>query len=290
MAIKSIKIVQSVTNKTEITERYFSEISKEGVITQQEEIELAKRIRNGDKSALDKLVKSNLKFVISVAKQFQNKGISFDDLISEGNLGLIEAANRFDETRGFKFISYAVWWIRQAILKSISEHGRVVRLPLNRIGDISRYTSATIKLEQKLKRSPNSDEIMEELQISEEEYRILITSSSWSVSLDKKISEGEDDTTLMDVIENKNSMRPDENVVDESFHTDLARVLNNLEDPREREVIKLYYGIGNNSSMALEEIGLKLGVGKERVRQIKDKALLHLRIRDRSNLLKKYLN
>jgi len=268
-------------------EKYLHEISKVPLLSPEEEIELARRIRKGDQEALEKLTKANLRFVVSVAKQYQSYGLSLGDLIDEGNLGLIKAANRFDETRGFKFISYAVWWIRQSILQALAEHSRIIRLPLNRIGILNKIEKIFSSLEQKYEREPSAAEIAEVLEISPSEVIEALNSTNPHISLDSSIDQ-DDDTKLVDVIENAAQEPPDVNLLDESLRIEIERALKSL-DEREAEVLRLYFGIEQEHPLTLEEIGQKFNLTRERVRQIKEKAITRLRHTTRSQALRTFL-
>jgi len=266
---------------------YLKEIGEESLLTPEEEVELAKRIKKGDQEALEQLTKANLRFVVAVAKQYQNQGLSLADLINEGNLGLIKAAKRFDETRGFKFISYAVWWIRQAILQALAEQSRIVRLPLNKVGVIHKISKTTNDLQQQFGREPDAHEIAEQLSIKSGEVSDALRFSSKHCSLDAPFNDGEDNS-LMDVIEDSSQPLPDENLMENSLKEEIEKVLNEL-DERERDVICLYFGINRERSYTLEEIGENYGLTRERVRQIKEKAIKRLRHTRRSKKLRPYL-
>ena len=286
--MRQLKISKSITNReSQSLEKYLQEIGREGLINAEEEVKLARRIREGDQVALDRLTKANLRFVVSVAKQYQNQGLSLPDLINEGNLGLIKAAKRFDETRGFKFISYAVWWIRQSILQSLAEQSRIVRLPLNQVGSLNKISKAFSKLEQEFEREPSSDELAHLLEISPDKITDTMRVAGKHVSMDAPFVNGEDNS-LLDVIENSDSPRADNLLMSESLQKEIDRSLNTLTD-REREVVKLFFGIGINHGLTLEEIGAKFDLTRERVRQIKEKAIRRLRHKSRSKLLKAYL-
>jgi len=274
-------------NPEDSLDQYLREINEIPLLQSEEEISLAKRIRGGDQEALERLTKANLRFVVSVAKQYQNQGLSLGDLINEGNLGLIKAATRFDESRGFKFISYAVWWIRQSILQALAEQSRIVRIPLNRIGTLNKIERLFATLEQDFEREPTADEIAEELDMSPIEIANLITSTSRQLSLDAPIDE-EEENKLIDIIENAGMPAPDSQLQFESMQIEIERALASLEE-REAEVIRLYFGISLEHPLTLEEIGQKFNLTRERVRQIKEKALRRLRHNSRSNLLRKYL-
>lgn len=269
-------------------DRYLQEIGEVPLLSPEEEVELARRIKEGDQKALEKLTLANLRFVVSVAKQYQNQGLSLGDLINEGNLGLIKAAKRFDETRGFKFISYAVWWIRQAILQALAEQSRIVRLPLNRVGAIHRISKASSGLEQEFGREPSPDEIAKELEMTASEVSDTLRISNRHYSLDAPFNQDEDNC-LLDVLEDELQSAPDEPLMDESLCQEIKKVLNTLTE-REAEVIRLYFGINRDKSLTLEEIGERFGLTRERVRQIKEKAIRRLRHTSRSRLLKSYLN
>ncbi len=285
--MRQLKITKSITNReSEALEKYLSEIGREELLTSDEEVELAQRIRKGDRKALERLTKANLRFVVSVAKQYQNQGLSLPDLINEGNLGLIKAAEKFDETRGFKFISYAVWWIRQSILQAIAEQSRIVRLPLNQVGSVNKINRLLNKFEQENERRPSVDEISEETDIPEDKVGEAMMASNRHVSVDAPFVDGEDNS-LLDVLVNDNAPMADKQLVIESLRTEIASVLNTLSD-RDRKVIKAFYGIGQ-PEMTLEEIGHKYGLTRERVRQIKEKAIRQLRNNTQNQILKAYL-
>lgn len=285
--MRQLKITKSITNRDSTSlEKYLQEIGHEERITAEEEAELARRIRNGDRAALDKLTKANLRFVVSVAKQYQNQGLSLPDLINEGNLGLIKAAEKFDETRGFKFISYAVWWIRQSIMQAIAEQSRIVRLPLNQVGSVSKINKVLNKFEQDNERRPSVQEIAEEVGLPQEKITDAMKVSGRHVSVDAPFVEGED-TGLLDVIPNEDSPMADKTLIAESLRQEVERVLQTLNE-RERNVIEAFFGI-NQPEMTLEEIGAKYGLTRERVRQIKEKAIRRLRQNTKNNLLKTYL-
>ncbi len=285
--MRQLKITKSITNReSEALEKYLSEIGREELLTSDEEVELAQRIRKGDRKALERLTKANLRFVVSVAKQYQNQGLSLPDLINEGNLGLIKAAEKFDETRGFKFISYAVWWIRQSILQAIAEQSRIVRLPLNQVGSVNKINRLLNKFEQENERRPSVDEISEQTDIPEDKVGEAMMASSRHVSVDAPFVDGEDNS-LLDVLVNDNAPMADKQLVMESLRTEITSVLNTLSD-RDRKVIKAFYGIGQ-PEMTLEEIGHKYGLTRERVRQIKEKAIRQLRNNTQNQILKAYL-
>ncbi|MFN0033798.1 MAG: RNA polymerase sigma factor RpoD/SigA [Saprospiraceae bacterium] len=287
--MRQLKITKSITNReSQSLEKYLQEIGKVDLLTPEEEVDLAKRIKQGDQIALEKLTKANLRFVVSVAKQYQNQGLSLSDLINEGNLGLIKAAQRFDETRGFKFISYAVWWIRQSILQALAEQSRIVRLPLNKVGSLNKINKAFSQLEQEFEREPSAEELAELLEISTDEVETTLGVAARHVSMDAPFVEGEDNS-LLDVLEN-NTMPGTDSHLDyaDSLRREIERSLGTLTD-RQADVIKLYFGIGVEHPLSLEDIGDKFGLTRERVRQIKDKAINKLRATSRSKLLKTYL-
>lgn len=286
--MRQLKITRSITNRESASlEKYLADISKEPMITAEEEARLARLIKSGDQQALDKLTKANLRFVVSVAKQYQNQGLSLPDLINEGNLGLIKAAKRFDETRGFKFISYAVWWIRQSILQAIAEQARIVRLPMNQIGSLSRITKAFSKLEQEFEREPTPDEVAAVTDMPLDKVSDALKVSLKHVSVDAPFAQGED-STLLDVMESTDTPRTDMNLINESLKKEVERSLHGLSE-REREVLILFFGIGDNQPYTLEEIGMKFNLTRERVRQIKEKALRRLRGRNFNLVLKAFL-
>ncbi len=286
--MRQLKISKQITSRDTLSiDKYLHEIAKVELISAEEEVELARRIKEGDKQALDKLVKANLRFVVSVAKQYQNQGLSLPDLINEGNVGLIKAAQRFDETRGFKFISYAVWWIRQAILQALAEQARIVRLPLNKIGSLNKINRILSRLEQEFEREPSANEIANELDVAPEDIKQLLKSSGRHVSMDAPLIEGEDNN-LYDVIKSEDSPKTDKKLLIESLQKEINRVLNTLSS-REREIVKLYYGLDNNPPHTLEEIGEKFGLTRERVRQIKEKAIRKLKHSSKSKVLKQFL-
>lgn len=287
--MRQLKITKSITNReSQSLEKYLQEIGKVDLLTPEEEVELAKRIKQGDQAALEKLTKANLRFVVSVAKQYQNQGLSLSDLINEGNLGLIKAAQRFDETRGFKFISYAVWWIRQSILQALAEQSRIVRLPLNKVGSLNKINKAFSELEQAYEREPSPEELAAQLEIPTEEVETTLGVAARHVSMDAPFVEGEDNS-LLDVLENTATPGTDSALeYRESLRREIERSLSTLTE-RQCDVIKLYFGIGVEHPMSLEDIGDKFGLTRERVRQIKDKAINKLRSANRSKLLKHYL-
>jgi RNA polymerase primary sigma factor len=286
--MRQLKITKSITNRESASlDKYLQEIGREELITADEEVVLAKKIRDGDQAALEKLTKSNLRFVVSVAKQYQNQGLSLPDLINEGNLGLIKAAKRFDETRGFKFISYAVWWIRQSILQALAEQSRIVRLPLNQVGSLNKINKAFSKLEQQFEREPSAEELSAILELPQDKVADTMRVSGRHVSMDAPFVNGEENS-LLDVLINHDSPRADNLLMNESLQREIERSLSTLTD-RERDVVKLFFGIGINHGLTLEEIGAKFDLTRERVRQIKEKAIRRLRHNSRSKLLKTYL-
>jgi len=285
--MRQLKITKSITNRESASlDKYLQEIGREDLITVEEEVELAQRIKKGDRIALEKLTRANLRFVVSVAKQYQNQGLSLPDLINEGNLGLIKAAEKFDETRGFKFISYAVWWIRQSILQALAEQSRIVRLPLNQVGSLNKINKAFSKFEQEHERKPSSEELAEELEIPVDKIADTLKVSGRHISVDAPFVEGEDNS-LLDVLVNDDSPNADRVLINESLTKEIDRALSTLTE-RESEIIKMFFGIGYQE-MTLEEIGDKFGLTRERVRQIKEKAIRRLRANSRSKLLKGYL-
>ncbi|MBQ8056106.1 MAG: sigma-70 family RNA polymerase sigma factor [Paludibacteraceae bacterium] len=285
--MRQLKITKSITNRESASlDKYLQEIGHEDLISVEEEVELAQRIRKGDRMALEKLTKANLRFVVSVAKQYQNQGLSLPDLINEGNLGLIKAAEKFDETRGFKFISYAVWWIRQSILQALAEQSRIVRLPLNQVGSLNKINKALSKFEQENERRPSAEELAGELNIPIDKIAETMKVSGRSTSIDAPFVEGEDNS-LLDVLVNDDSPYADHSLIDESLAREIDRTLSTLSE-RESEIVKMFFGIGGQE-MTLEEIGDKFGLTRERVRQIKEKAIRRLRQNSRSKLLKSYL-
>jgi RNA polymerase primary sigma factor len=286
--MRQLKITKSITNRESASlDKYLQEIGREELINAEEEVILAKKIRDGDQVALEKLTKANLRFVVSVAKQYQNQGLSLPDLINEGNLGLIKAAKRFDETRGFKFISYAVWWIRQSILQALAEQSRIVRLPLNQVGSLNKINKAYSKLEQEFEREPSAEELSTLLELPEDKVADTMRVSGRHVSMDAPFVNGEDNS-LLDVLVNHDSPRADSALMSESLQKEIERSLSTLTE-RERDVVKLFFGIGINHGLTLEEIGAKFDLTRERVRQIKEKAIRRLRHNSRSKLLKAYL-
>ena len=289
MSMRQLKITKSITNReSQSLEKYLQEIGKVELVSPEDEVKLARLIKQGDQKALDRLTKGNLRFVVSVAKQYQNQGLSLPDLINEGNLGLIKAAQRFDETRGFKFISYAVWWIRQSILQSLAEQARIVRLPLNKVGLTNRIQKTYSQLEQEYEREPSAEEVAEALGMDIEEVTASMNISSRHVSMDSPMSDGEENT-LLDVLENPNAEKTDGDLVyNQSLKTEIERSLTTLTE-RQKEVICFFFGIGVDHPMSLEDIGEKFSLTRERVRQIKDKAITKLKTNTRCQVLRTYL-
>jgi RNA polymerase primary sigma factor len=286
--MRQLKITPSITNRDSASlEKYLQEIGKESMIAPSEEPILAQKIRAGDAAALDKLFRANLRFVVSVAKQYQNQGLSLLDLINEGNLGLIKAAKKFDETKGFKFISYAVWWIRQSILQALAEQARIVRLPLNKLGALNKIKKAFVQLEQKYEREPSAEELSQILEMSEDQVADTLGVSGRAVSVDAPFDSKDDQSNLLDVLSNPNSPSADTEMIAESMQQDIIRSLNTL-PPKESDVLKLFYGIGHQRAHTLEEISMKLEMTRERVRQIKDNGIKRLRHNSRSRLLRTY--
>lgn len=286
--MRQLKITKSITNRESASvDKYLQDIGKVDLITPDVEVELASRIKQGDQVALEKLIKANLRFVVSVAKQYQNQGLSLPDLINEGNLGLIKAAKRFDHTKGFKFISYAVWWIRQSILQALAEHSRVIRLPLNKIGSLSKIKKVYSELEQQYEREPSAGELAQAMDLPEFKVKEALSVSGRHVSFDAPFQDGETGS-LLDVLPNLDSPKTDQVVLSESLNTEIERSLDTLTD-RQKDVVKLYFGIGVKHEMSLAEIGEKYGISRERVRQIKDKALRRLKHSARNKHLKAYL-
>ncbi len=288
--MRQLKITKQVTNReTASLDKYLQEIGKEDLISAEEEVILAQKIRNGDRKALERLTKANLRFVVSVSKQYQNQGLTLPDLINEGNLGLIKAAERFDETRGFKFISYAVWWIRQSILQALAEQARIVRLPLNKIGTINKINKAYSELEQKFERPPSAEELGEFLEVSADEVRQSLSNSGRHLSMDAPLSENDESSSSMyDVLPNTYMNSPEKELVTDSLRKDIERSLSTL-TIREGEVVRLYYGLNGRYPLTLEEIGEQFDLTRERVRQIKEKAIRRLKHTSRSRMLKSYL-
>ncbi|WP_340200291.1 RNA polymerase sigma factor RpoD/SigA [Ascidiimonas sp. W6] len=286
--MRQLKITKQVTNReSKSLDKYLQDISKVSLITADEEVELAQRIKKGDQIALEKLTTANLRFVVSVAKQYQNQGLSLPDLINEGNVGLVKAAKRFDETRGFKFISYAVWWIRQAILQALAEQSRIVRLPLNKIGSINKIKKAISHLEQAHQRPPSAEEIARELDMTISEVKQSLKNSGRHLSMDAPLKEGET-SSLLDVIKSGESPTPDRELLNDSLNMEINRALDTL-TAREGDVVRLYFGIGDHQPMSLEEIGHTFDLTRERVRQIREKAIRRLRVSSRNKVLKTYL-
>jgi RNA polymerase primary sigma factor len=287
--MRQLKITKQITNReTASLDMYLQDIGRVELITADEEVVLAQKIKQGDQKALDKLVKANLRFVVSVSKQYQNQGMSLPDLINEGNLGLIKAAQRFDETRGFKFISYAVWWIRQSILQSLAEQSRIVRLPLNKIGAINKINKTLSKLEQDLEREPSYDEIAEVLDMMPQDIRDTMRNNNRHMSMDAPLNVNEDAGTMYDLMTNDEAISPDKSLIGESLQQEISRALSTLTE-READVVKLFFGLNGNHAHSLEEIGEKFDLTRERVRQIKEKAVRRLKHGSRSKLLKSYL-
>lgn len=287
--MRQLKITKQVTNReSKSLDKYLQDISKVELITAEEEVELAQRIREGDQSALEKLTNANLRFVVSVAKQYQNQGLKLPDLINEGNVGLVKAAKRFDETRGFKFISYAVWWIRQSILQALAEQSRVVRLPLNKIGVINKINKAFSHLEQEFQRPPSAEEIAKELDMAISQVKAAMKNSGRHLSMDAPFKEGENDSNLYDVLSSGESPNPDDDLMQDSLSIEINRALDTL-STREADVIRLNYGIGNQPAMTLQEIGDTFDLSRERVRQIREKGIRRLKHQSKNKMLKKYL-
>lgn len=289
MSMRQLKITKSITNReSQSLEKYLQEIGKVELLSPDEEVRLAVLIRKGDQAALERLTKANLRFVVSVAKQYQNQGLTLPDLINEGNLGLIKAAQRFDETRGFKFISYAVWWIRQSILQALAEQSRIVRLPLNKVGLTNKISKAYSQLEQEFEREPTPEELAELLEVDTEEVAATLGVAARHVSVDQPMFEG-DESTLIDVLENKNASLADSQLaVDDSLRTEIERSLNSLTE-RQKEVLCFFFGIGIDHPLSLEDIGQRFNLTRERVRQIKDKAISKLQASSQSHLLRGFL-
>jgi len=286
--VRQLKITKQITNRDPPSlDKYLHEIGRLEMISAEEEVELARRIRKGDSKALEKLVNANLRFVVSVAKQYQNQGLALPDLINEGNVGLIKAAQRFDETRGFKFISYAVWWIRQSILQALAEQSRVVRLPLNKIGSISRISKVFAELEQKYEREPTVLELAQALELAPADVLEALRTANRPISMDAPIGT-EEDTSLYDVLGNNDSPSPDKDLIHDSLQKEIARVLTTL-SAREAKILQLYYGLNNHPPLSLDEISAEVGLTRERVRQIKEKAIKRLKNSSRCKMLKSYL-
>ena len=288
--MRQLKITKSITNReSQSLDKFLQEIGREDLISVEEEVELAGRIRNGDMAARERLVNANLRFVVSVAKQYQNQGLSLPDLINEGNVGLIKAAEKFDETRGFKFISYAVWWIRQAILQALAEQARIVRLPLNQVGSLNKIQKAYSRFEQEFERRPSAEELAEELDMPIDKIAEVLRMQGRHVSMDAPFVDGEDNS-LIDVMENQDSPRADRGLINESLHQEIDRALATLSD-REQRIVRKFFGVGADykQEKTLEEIGVEEGLTRERVRQIKEKALHNLAMNSRSKVLRTYL-
>ncbi|HET8838601.1 MAG TPA: RNA polymerase sigma factor RpoD/SigA [Flavobacteriaceae bacterium] len=287
--MRQLKITKQVTNReSKSLDKYLQDISKVGLITADEEVELAQKIREGDQLALEKLTNANLRFVVSVAKQYQNQGLKLPDLINEGNVGLVKAAKRFDETRGFKFISYAVWWIRQSILQALAEQSRVVRLPLNKIGVINKINKAFSHLEQTFQRPPSAEEIAKELDMTVVQVKIAVKNSGRHLSMDAPFREGENESNLYDVLSSGESPNPDNDLMHDSLSIEINRALETLSQ-READVIRLNYGIGDQPAMTLQEIGDTFDLSRERVRQIREKGIRRLKHQSKNKILKSYL-
>ncbi|HET8838093.1 MAG TPA: RNA polymerase sigma factor RpoD/SigA [Flavobacteriaceae bacterium] len=287
--MRQLKITKQVTNReSKSLDKYLQDISKVGLITAEEEVELAQRIRAGDQKALEKLTTANLRFVVSVSKQYQNQGLTLPDLINEGNVGLVKAAKRFDETRGFKFISYAVWWIRQSILQALAEQSRVVRLPLNKIGVINKINKAYSHLEQSLQRPPSAEEIAKELDMTVPQVKVALKNSGRHLSMDAPFREGENESNLYDILSSGQSPNPDSDLMRDSLSIEINRALETLSQ-READVIRLNYGIGNQPAMTLQEIGEIFDLSRERVRQIREKGIRRLKHQSKNKILKTYL-
>lgn len=286
--MRQLKITKQVTNRDTLSlDKYLYDIGKEELVSAEEEVELARRIKDGDGKALSKLIRANLRFVVSVSKQYQNQGLSLPDLINEGNLGLIKAAQRFDETRGFKFISYAVWWIRQSILQALAEQARIVRLPLNKIGALNKINKTFAKLEQEFEREPSADEVARFLDITPEEVKESLKTQGRHISMDAPLN-SEEEGSMYDVLASKDSVPPDRDLINDSLRKEIERALNTL-TPREADIIKLYFGLNGYHQHTLEEIGDEFNLTRERVRQIKERAIRRLKHTSRSKLLKTYL-
>lgn len=286
--MRQLKITKQVTNRDlPSLDKYLQEIGREELVSPQEEVDLARRIRSGDKEALDRLVRANLRFVVSVSKQYQNQGLNLPDLINEGNIGLIKAAERFDETKGFKFISYAVWWIRQSILQALSEQARMVRLPLNKIGALNKINRTLARMEQELGRTPTHGELADELEIDKEEVKTMLDHFSRPISMDAPIMIGEDGS-LYDILLTDDEQRPDEKLLTESLQKEIERTFHHLND-REAEILRLFYGLNGYRAFSLDEIADRFNLTRERVRQIKEKALQKMKSTARNKLLRKYL-
>ncbi len=287
--MRQLKITKQVTNReTPSLDKYLHEIGKVDLLTPEKEVELARKIRRGDINALNKLVQANLRFVVSVSKQYQNQGLSLPDLINEGNLGLIKAAYRFDETKGFKFISYAVWWIRQSILQALAEQARIVRLPLNKIGSINKINKTFAKLEQKYERNPTNNEIAKEMEVAPKDIRSALNSVSKHISMDAPLANEEEGGNMYDILTNQEIPSPDKTLLNESLRKEIERLLSTL-SPREGDIIRMYYGLSSKQAHSLEEIAEHFYLTRERVRQIKEKAIKKLKSTTKSKILKTYL-
>ncbi len=286
--MRQLKITKQVTNReTPSLDKYLQEIGRVALLSPEDEVELARKIKKGDEKSLHKLVSANLRFVVSVSKQYQNQGLSLPDLINEGNMGLMKAARRFDETKGFKFISYAVWWIRQAILQALAEQARIVRLPLNKIGAVNKVNNVSARLEQKFEREPTHQEIAQELELAPEDVKEAIKHNNKHVSMDQPMKDDED-SDFYDVMMSEDSPHPDKKLIHESLQMEIERTLSVL-TPREADIIRLYYGLNGKGTQTLEEIGAELTLTRERVRQIKEKAIKRLRCSPRNKILRNYL-
>jgi RNA polymerase primary sigma factor len=286
--MRQLKITKQVTNReTPSLDKYLQEIGRVALLSPEDEVELARKIKKGDEKSLHKLVSANLRFVVSVSKQYQNQGLSLPDLINEGNMGLMKAAGRFDETKGFKFISYAVWWIRQAILQALAEQARIVRLPLNKIGAVNKVNNVSARLEQKFEREPTHQEIAQELELAPEDVKEAIKHNNKHVSMDQPMKDDED-SDFYDVMMSEDSPHPDKKLIHESLQMEIERTLSVL-TPREADIIRLYYGLNGKGTQTLEEIGAELTLTRERVRQIKEKAIKRLRCSPRNKILRNYL-
>lgn len=287
--MRQLKISKQITDRGSGLDRYLSDIAKEELLTAEEEVELARRIKSGDRVALDKLVRANLRFVVSVAKQYQNQGLSLQDLINEGNVGLVKAAQRFDETRGFKFISYAVWWIRQSILQAVAEQARIIRLPMNQVGALAKVKKASAMLEQKLQRRPTVKEIADSVDLAEDKVEQLLNLNTRAMSTDAPIDEQNDDANFLDIFVQEDQTKTDSVVEQESASKAISRSLDMLSE-KERTILCMYYGLGTSREYSLEEIAMKLNLSRERTRQIRDRTLKRLRSEPNSPLLQLYMN
>jgi RNA polymerase primary sigma factor len=287
--MRQLKISKQITDRGSGLDRYLSDIAKEELLTAEEEVELARRIKSGDRVALDKLVRANLRFVVSVAKQYQNQGLSLQDLINEGNVGLVKAAQRFDETRGFKFISYAVWWIRQSILQAVAEQARIIRLPMNQVGALAKVKKASAMLEQKLQRRPTVKEIADSVDLAEDKVEQLLNLNTRAMSTDAPIDEQNDDANFLDIFVQEDQTKTDSAVEQESASKAISRSLDMLSE-KERTILCMYYGLGTSREYSLEEIAMKLNLSRERTRQIRDRTLKRLRSEPNSPLLQLYMN